>query len=523
MTFFRTLAQNAAWNLVGMFVATALGFVIAPLLVHRLGDTTYGLWILIGSLTGYFGLFDLGIRSSVARYIAYDRARRDDGGVNATLNTALVILAAIGMLTLLGTVSISLLYFHLFDVPAEQVASVRICLLLTGITLALSFILNAFDATLWAIQRFDVVNAIDIPLSLLRAALTFYLVHDSGDLVALAVLTLVTALAGGLAKAVLCFRLIPALRVTPVLARLGAGRALVSYGAWRLVLEIGFLLSSHMSLVIIGACLSVALVTPFSIAARVVGYATAILTACTGILVPVCAGLDADEDHQRQRRLLTEGGAICTAFALYFLGIFVFLGRPMISLWMGPELADSARWLAILGLGQVPRMTQWVTHAVILALGRHRLIACVSLGEGLVASGLAFWLAPTYGLAGVCVAFSVCNVISCGIVQMIYGCYIVGEPLPRYVRQALLRPLFAAALPILGLSFLTYWQEPSGWVLFPLVTAAYTLCFAATVLPALVGWDVLRTFVFDPMHRYTRLTSVFGKNAHSRGPAQQLP
>lgn len=513
MSFFRTLARNAAWNLVGMVVATALGFVVAPLLVHRLGETSYGLWILIGSLTGYFGLFDLGIRSSVARYIAYDRARNDDDSVNATLNTALAILAGIGLLTLVGSVALTAVYFRLFDVPAEQVAAVRICLLLTGVTLGISFVLNAFDAALWAVQRFDVVNAIDIPISVLRAVLTFVLVQDSSDLVALAVLTLVTALSAGLAKMVLCFRLLPALRVSPLLVRLSAGRALLSYGAWRLVLEIGILISTQMSVLIIGACLSIALVTPFSIAGRVVGYATAILTACTGILVPVSAGLAADSDHYRQRRLLTDGGAVCTAFALYFVGVFLFLGRPMISLWMGAEMADAARWLAILGLGQVPRMTQWVTHAIILALGRHRLIACVCLAESLVATGLAFILSPAYGLAGVCIAFSVCNVLSCGVVQLIYGCHITGEPVLHYVRQALLRPLSAAALPILALALVTYWHEPSGWLLFGLVTTAYTVCFALVVVPTLVSRDVLHSLVLAPVLRHAGFASAVSKSA----------
>lgn len=49
------------WNIAGMAVGILAGFVVAPFLVRRLGETSYGLWIPIGSLTGYFGLLDLGV------------------------------------------------------------------------------------------------------------------------------------------------------------------------------------------------------------------------------------------------------------------------------------------------------------------------------------------------------------------------------------------------------------------------------------------------------------------------------
>src|SRR5690349_16468129 len=133
-----------------MAAGMLVGFVVAPFLIHRLGETTYGLWILIGSLTGYFGLLDLGVRGSVGRYIAYHRAQNDQEEVNTTVNTALAVLCILAGLALVGTLTICLVFFHLFDVPADQVVSVRLALIIVGINLAVSFPLNLFDAILWA-------------------------------------------------------------------------------------------------------------------------------------------------------------------------------------------------------------------------------------------------------------------------------------------------------------------------------------------------------------------------------------
>src|SRR5438105_4701478 len=172
----RAIARNVVWNWAGMAMPMLAGFVIAPFLVHRLGQLRYGEWILIASLTNYFGLLDLGIRGSVGRYIAYHRARAEQDGVNQTLSTALAVLGSAGIFALLVTTFLPVLFFRIIDVPVEDQAACQWALWVVGLNLALTLPFNVFDATLWAFQRFDVLNAIDIPVVLLRSVLTFALV-----------------------------------------------------------------------------------------------------------------------------------------------------------------------------------------------------------------------------------------------------------------------------------------------------------------------------------------------------------
>ena len=54
----------------GLVVNIAVGFFLSPFVLHHLGDDAFGLWILIFSLTGYYGIFDFGIRSSLIRYVS---------------------------------------------------------------------------------------------------------------------------------------------------------------------------------------------------------------------------------------------------------------------------------------------------------------------------------------------------------------------------------------------------------------------------------------------------------------------
>src|SRR5438128_12659616 len=313
------LARNAVWNWAGMATHLLTGFVVAPFLVHHLGQTGYGLWILIASLTGYFAVLDLGVGGSVGRNVAFLRAKNDRDGVNSLVSTALAILSGVAGLVLLATLGALALFFVLFDVEPAQADAARLALLLVGCNLAVSFLLGIFDGLFWAMHRFDLQNLIDIPTVLLRAWLTFLLIGQGHGLVALALITLLTTVAAGLAKLVICFVLDRGLRFRMSLIGTESARGLYGYGTWFFLFSLARTITPQISPQVIGARLAVALVTPFSVAARLVAYANAFLIAGTQLLTPVATGLHATGQHDDQRRLFLEGGKYCLALALGFI------------------------------------------------------------------------------------------------------------------------------------------------------------------------------------------------------------
>jgi O-antigen/teichoic acid export membrane protein len=476
----RRVARNALCNGAGMATHMLVGFLVAPFLVHHLGQTRYGLWILIGSLTGYFAVLDLGVRGSVGRNIAFHRARGDTGAVNALLNTALAYLGAVAGLALLATLALLLAFFHLFAVPPAEAAEVRLALLLVGVNLALTFPLEVFDAVLWACQRFDVLNAVDIPLVLLRAGLTFWLVGTGHGLVALAVITLLCALLAGSAKAVLSFRLAPGLRLAPGFISREAARGLFGYGLWYFLLSTARNATPQVSPLVIGARLGVALVTPFSVAARLVGYANSLLVAGTQVLTPLAAALHAEGSSVRQQQLFLEGGKFCAALVLALLGLFLCLGAPLINLWMGPALLPAVPLLLVLVLGEALPMSQWITYSTILGMGRHAPLACFCTLELLAVVAATLAVAGPFGLVGVCAAVALAAGLCRGVAQLVYGCRLVGVPLGTYARAALLPAVLCVSGPVLVLAALTRWHAPGSW--FELF--AYGAGYGACCLPA---------------------------------------
>jgi O-antigen/teichoic acid export membrane protein len=253
------------------------------------------------------------------------------------------------------------------------------------------------------------------------------------------------------------------LRLRLASVRREAARSLYGYGVWSFLLNTARMFIPQFSPFLVGARLGVAAVTPYNVAARLMTYGTTGLKAGTSVLTPVSASLHAEEKYEQQRQLFLEGGKYCLALALFFVTLFIVLGRPFITLWVGPALAAAAGLLLILAVGEVLPMSQWVTYSIMLGMGRHKVPACVSVVENVVVITLALLLAGPYGLAGVCVAIAVPGMVCRGLIQVVHACHVLGVPLRTYARQALLPPLAAAALPGAGLAVLTLASPPTTW------------------------------------------------------------
>ncbi|MFZ0439976.1 MAG: hypothetical protein WAL76_17750, partial [Candidatus Sulfotelmatobacter sp.] len=76
---------GSSWFALGLNIL--VGLFLSPYILHRLGDEAFGLWVLIFSVTGYYGLFDLGIRSSIIRYVAKYSTIADNEELNRLINT----------------------------------------------------------------------------------------------------------------------------------------------------------------------------------------------------------------------------------------------------------------------------------------------------------------------------------------------------------------------------------------------------------------------------------------------------
>src|SRR5712664_4311193 len=144
---------GSSWSALATNVA--VGIFLSPFILHRLGDAAYGIWVLIFSVTGYYGLFDLGIRSSVVRYVSKFTATNENEELAKVVNTSLFSYSCIGLASMVVTLVLCLYVDHVFaKIPPEMIPTARWLLFMVGGSVALGFPLGIFGGFLEGLQRF---------------------------------------------------------------------------------------------------------------------------------------------------------------------------------------------------------------------------------------------------------------------------------------------------------------------------------------------------------------------------------
>lgn len=111
--------KNVTATWLGLLVHALTGFFLSPFILHRLGDEAFSLWVLVFAFTGYFGLLDLGIRSSIVKYTAKFVAIDDREQLSRYLSTSMAFYTAIGVVVLFATTAGFFYLQVLFKIPDE--------------------------------------------------------------------------------------------------------------------------------------------------------------------------------------------------------------------------------------------------------------------------------------------------------------------------------------------------------------------------------------------------------------------
>jgi O-antigen/teichoic acid export membrane protein len=469
--------RNVFSNWASYLVTAIVGFTLAPIVVHSLGNTGYGLWTLVLSLTGYFGLLDLGIRSSVGRFVTRHLALEDHQRVNATVSTAFAMLSAAGLLALMATLVMVEFFFGSFKVEPQYAASGRIALLITGLNMACILPFSVFSATLIGLERFDVVSGVTIVGELLRAALVVSSLRMGYGLVTLALISLFLTVSEYSAMAIFVKMFYRPLRLSFCFLDRTVFRELFGFGIYRFIWIVANQLIFYSDSVVIGVMLGAASITYYAIAGSLINYGRNVVSLVTDTLAPAAARLDAKEDRAGLQRLLVLGTKLALMIGMPLCLGFLFLGKQFITLWMGKAYASSAAYLAVLTIPQFGSMAQYTSALILAGMARHRSLAFFALAEGLANLILSVLLAQKIGLIGVAWGTVIPDLLCTTLVVPLYTLNVLKLSVRDYLRKAWLPPALCA-VPVVGLGIAFSALSPApSWLMFGAEAAAFCTVF----------------------------------------------
>ena len=397
-----SIKRHTAYNVAGAVVPLLATFITLPIYLRTIGEERYGVLIILWTLLGYFGLFDLGLGRAVTNRIAAFR-ERTVGEREEVFWTALlmnVALGTVGALVLWGVGAV--VFEHLVDVPGTLMQEVEAALPWMVLAFPLLLASSVMSGALMGRDEFLAQNAVAIVTGLLIQVVPLVVALVVGPaLPALVIAVLGVRVFGGFTLFGLCLRQLP-IGLRPRLSRTHV-RPLFGFGGWVTVTSIVSPLLTTLDRVIIGAVAGVKAVTyytvPFSLASRI----SILPGSLSSALFPLFSSLDTVE---RDALLGTAVRSLVVVITpLVVAGMLIM--EPFLTVWVGTDFAAQAAPVGeIIVIGLWANCLAYIPFAMIQGQGRPDVVAKIHMAE-LLPYLAVLWMALEWkGAVGAAMAWS---------------------------------------------------------------------------------------------------------------------
>jgi O-antigen/teichoic acid export membrane protein len=448
-------ASDAATNLIAGTVTKYLvlvlnigvGVVLMPFTVRHLGQTDYGLWMLVASLTTYFQLLDLGYGNGVVRHLVEADRRGDAADVNRIASTFVCVYAAIAVVACaVIAIMVGFVVPRFPHLSPPQVRVAQWLLAILGTRVAIGFPLTVFGAVTNARQGFVLNNVVASATVVANALCTYAVLQSGGGLVTLVASTTAINIAGYAGYAWTAYRVMPELHIRPSAFSASRWRDVTSFSLYLFVINIAGQISFNIDNVVIGAFLGPGSVAVYTIALRLAEYQRRLCDQFSGMLFPVAMAFGADGDRDALKRTLVEGNRIAMTLVAGASVCLIGFSGPLIVDWMGPAFASSVAPFDILAIAGVIVVSQAASSNVLIAVGRHRIVTGIWIAEAAVNLLVSVVLVRRIGLVGVAIGTLVPLVVGHFMVMLTSACRAVGISVVRCVYETARPAAVAGAL-----------------------------------------------------------------------------
>jgi O-antigen/teichoic acid export membrane protein len=458
------IVKNVGSSWVALGINIVVGVFLSPFILHRLGDAAFGIWVLIFSLTGYYGIFDFGIRSSIIRYVSKYTATHDLDEVSGLINTAMFTYTCVGAASMLITVVGCIYIDRFFQIPVGFQSTARWLLLIVGASVALGFPLGVFGGMLEGLQKFYVLNWTNILFSsVLRAVLIVFFLNRGYGLLTVALITVGLPVLGSLVRAVVALRSLPVKFSAKHVTR-NAFRHMANYSGVTFMIVIAWRLRFKTDALVIGTFLSSAAITYFYAGSRLVDYAGEVVSGLAQIFVPMSSQSDAAGNMDRLRKILVVGNRACAFTTFPITAAFIILGKSVIEVWVGKKyVAQGYPVLLTLIVPYTLMLMQSASSRILFGMSKHGKLAVVTLIEGVANLALSIALVRPFGILGDAAGTAIPLVGTYLLFLPYHLCSRLGVRLSTFVREAYLLPAALTAPMIAALLLMQKWFVPHSY------------------------------------------------------------
>ena len=369
-SFSGKIIRNTVFNMLGRFWGFLVALILTPYMISHLGLERFGVWAIVGAVTGYFGLLDLGIGSSFVKYIAEFDSRGESENIAKLINTGFFFYLAFTVVITAIPVLCRQQIFLLLKIPAPLYPEASFILVTGVILFGFNSAIGSVSALVTGLQRMDIANKIAIIVSLPSILGTVICLEHGWGLRGLMTVSVVICVLGGIIQLAVASRLMPSLRFSWFLFDRGMLKRMFGFGIKVEVARIEDLITFQTDKLLIAHFLNFGLVSVYEIGNIIITKARTLPLLLVSAVIPAASEASAISDRDRLLNLY-ERGTKYLCFTGMPLLVFVAVNAPLIVFtWLGTQYPGALQVIWILAPCYVINLVTGVSSSMAIGMGK---------------------------------------------------------------------------------------------------------------------------------------------------------
>jgi O-antigen/teichoic acid export membrane protein len=399
----KLIFQNVSVNYLVTGLEILIGIFMLPFNVRHLGQSAYGLWVLVASVTVYFSMLDMGYGVAQVRFAAKYRAHGDANALNEIASTMFCLFSGIGLFAFLVAILVSLNLGRVFTLAPDQIRTGRVVLLCISAYVALGFPVSVFGGIVNGFQRQYRNGAVAFITALVVAAVNVVVLVAGYGLPELVAATTGVRILSYVAYALNAYRVFPGLRIRLSHFRRDRLREVTGFSVYILIIDLANKLNYSTDAVVVGVFLGTSAVAIWAVAQRLIEIVQRITDQLNAALFPVVVDNSTVQRLDRLQQILIQGTRLSLGMVVPLATVLGLTARPLVLLWVGPQFADSVNVIYILSMVVALRVGNATSSVILKGSDLHRFLAFANLGMAIGNLILSVLLVRVYGLIGVAI------------------------------------------------------------------------------------------------------------------------
>lgn len=392
------------YSYVLMFVEVFSATLFTPFLIRSLGQSEYGVYQLVYSVTAYLMLLDLGIGNAVIRYMAKYRAENNKQKQEEFLGIATLFYGAIAVIVLIVGAVLLVIFPSVFakGLTPEEISIGRKLLAVTILSTAVTLGTSSFATTLMAYERFSFSKGLSILFSLLKILFAMLALKlGMRSLGVVMVYFISNVLTRGAYTVFVLFKL----KLKPKFKNpdFGFVKETVSYSAFVLMQMIAAQINAMTDSVLLGILAkgSAVIIAIYGAGAQIVQYFKTVGGHFNGVLMAGVVRLVESGANAKalQDEMVRIGRIVFMMLGMVFT-VFLVNGTDFMVLWAGENYRQGYMVAAAIMVPIMFTLVQSIGNQILWAMNKHRTQAVVQVVSALINIVLTAFLIKWNPLVG---------------------------------------------------------------------------------------------------------------------------